>query len=336
MPETLIWPGEEITDEHWPGTVVDSGQDYDYKSAVEAGAPPDPVTGHWPDKYKKPNHPTFSDESMYASQGNPGHWTGDVFTPAAVKDKWPGQEVRAQDGKNDPVVASDSQPTSWAEGALNWFGGGPEAEAKAREELKKPLGQSRYDVGERPPGAQTVAKGIDAVTGVFGVPPIMQELVSKTTKEPAPDEPSFLNAGIPTIPQQGGGGKQLAAGLANVPIGFANFLLSPGGIATAQGLGMLPKIGQTLAGLGFTAESIKAFFEAKTPQERITTGVGAALLGAGTAIHAETAGAKSGEQQSVPLDRAPSDQGPSRPEVASPPVTRAEPVNRPKAERCQK
>ena len=191
-----------------------------------------------------------------------------------VKDEWPGQEVRAQDWKNDPVVASESQPTSWAERALNWFGGGPEAEAKAREELKKPLGQSRYDVGERPPGAQMVAKGVDAVTGVFGVPPVMQELVSKTTKEPAPDEPSFLNAGIPTIPQQEAGGKQLAAGVANVPIGFANFLLSPGGIATAQGLGMLPKIGQTLAGLGFTAESIKAFFEAKTPQERITTGVG--------------------------------------------------------------
>ena len=37
--------------------------------------------GHLGDKYKKPNHPTFSDESMY--HGNSGyyggHWSKDVY-----------------------------------------------------------------------------------------------------------------------------------------------------------------------------------------------------------------------------------------------------------------
>jgi hypothetical protein len=78
------WPGVEITDDHWPGTVVDSGQDYDFKSAAQAGESPD-ASGHWTDKYKKPNHPTFSDESIYAKDGTPGHWQGETFIPPGEK-----------------------------------------------------------------------------------------------------------------------------------------------------------------------------------------------------------------------------------------------------------
>lgn len=79
MSET-VWPGEEITDDHWPGAVIDSGQDYDFRAAVQAGETPD-ASGHWTDKFKKPNHPTFSDESIYAGSGNPGHWNGNQFIP---------------------------------------------------------------------------------------------------------------------------------------------------------------------------------------------------------------------------------------------------------------
>lgn len=44
--------------------------------------------GHFPDTYKKPNHPTFSDESVYSKgQTTGGHWSGDdksgwSFTPS--------------------------------------------------------------------------------------------------------------------------------------------------------------------------------------------------------------------------------------------------------------
>lgn len=62
----------------------DSGEDYDLQGAYKAGLTPDPETGHWPDTFKKPNHPTFSNESMYATGDNAakaGHWEGNTFIP---------------------------------------------------------------------------------------------------------------------------------------------------------------------------------------------------------------------------------------------------------------
>ncbi len=62
-------------------------EDYDLKAAYEAGFKPD-RRGHLPDDYKKPNHITFSDESVYnGKDGNQGgHWEQDSngkwsFTP---------------------------------------------------------------------------------------------------------------------------------------------------------------------------------------------------------------------------------------------------------------
>jgi len=74
---------------------TDSGEDYDFPGAYKAGVQPDPMTGHWPDTYKKPNHPTFSEESIYSSLTGtkPGRWTGpqhDVYTPF-------GQRVQPRD-----------------------------------------------------------------------------------------------------------------------------------------------------------------------------------------------------------------------------------------------
>ena len=54
----------------------DSGADYDLRGAFKAGLTPDQSTGHWPDTYKKPNHPTFSTESIYGIYGKPGTWGG--------------------------------------------------------------------------------------------------------------------------------------------------------------------------------------------------------------------------------------------------------------------
>jgi hypothetical protein len=56
----------------------DSGADYDYRGAFLAGITADPNTGHWPDTFKKPNHPTFSNESKYAylMPHYAGYWSG--------------------------------------------------------------------------------------------------------------------------------------------------------------------------------------------------------------------------------------------------------------------
>lgn len=74
--------------EEWKATYApnDSGIDYDFRAAYLAGVLPD-ESGHWPDTYKLPNHPTFSDESIYAEQ-NPdaaGHWVGDTYIPPGTE-----------------------------------------------------------------------------------------------------------------------------------------------------------------------------------------------------------------------------------------------------------
>lgn len=62
----------------------DSGLDYDLRGAFKAGIKPNPKTGHWPDTYKKPNHPTFSVESKYAKDApdKAGKWSGETYIPA--------------------------------------------------------------------------------------------------------------------------------------------------------------------------------------------------------------------------------------------------------------
>jgi len=59
-------------------------QDYDLRGYWTNGGYRDTGTGHMPDTYKKPNHPTFSDQSIYHDGDNyiGGHWGEDnSFTP---------------------------------------------------------------------------------------------------------------------------------------------------------------------------------------------------------------------------------------------------------------
>jgi hypothetical protein len=82
---TVLTPPEEARFQQWKARYApqDSGDDYDLRGAFKAGFTPDPATGHWLDTYKKPNHPTFSDQSRYAPYGTPGTWRGDTFVPPA-------------------------------------------------------------------------------------------------------------------------------------------------------------------------------------------------------------------------------------------------------------
>lgn len=65
----------------------DSGEDYDLRGAFMHNVKPDPATGHWPDTYKKPNHPTFSDQSIYAKDRPDlaGTWDGDRYIPSIAR-----------------------------------------------------------------------------------------------------------------------------------------------------------------------------------------------------------------------------------------------------------
>lgn len=89
--DTILNSDQESAFRQWKARYApnDSGADYDLRGAFRAGVTPDPKSGHWPDTFKKPNHPTFSDESIYASVApeRAGHWNGDQFVA-------PGQPLR--------------------------------------------------------------------------------------------------------------------------------------------------------------------------------------------------------------------------------------------------
>lgn len=82
--ETALTPVEERQFQTWKARNApsDSGDDYDLRGAFKAGLKPDPRTGHWPDTFKKPNHPTFSNQSQYAvgaDAAKAGRWDGEKF-----------------------------------------------------------------------------------------------------------------------------------------------------------------------------------------------------------------------------------------------------------------
>ena len=87
---TPLTPEENIAYAAWKQKHApkDSGYDYDLQGAFKAGIKPDPKTGHWPDTFKKPNHPTFITESKYAPLAPhlAGSWGGpnkDQYVPPA-------------------------------------------------------------------------------------------------------------------------------------------------------------------------------------------------------------------------------------------------------------
>jgi hypothetical protein len=93
--DTTLTPGEETQFKTWKSRYApnDSGMDYDLRGAFKAGiVPAGPEAGkdagHFPDTFKKPSHPTFSDQSQYAKYGNPGRWDGDTFIPPASVKPW--------------------------------------------------------------------------------------------------------------------------------------------------------------------------------------------------------------------------------------------------------
>lgn len=83
--DTKLTPQEEKKFQQWKSIYAphDSGEDYDLRGAYKAGLKPDPESGHWPDTFKKPNHPTFSDQSIYAEDApeKAGHWNGETYMP---------------------------------------------------------------------------------------------------------------------------------------------------------------------------------------------------------------------------------------------------------------
>ena len=87
--ETQLTPSDEEKFQTWKKQYApnDSGADYDLRGAFKSGLMPDATSGHWPDTFKKPNHPTFSDQSIYAKDRPDlaGHWEGEQYVPPQNK-----------------------------------------------------------------------------------------------------------------------------------------------------------------------------------------------------------------------------------------------------------
>ena len=85
--ETKLSKEEEGQYQDWKSIHApnDSGFDYDFRGAFKAGVTPDNESNHWPDTFKKPNHPTFSDQSQYAKDAPhlAGSWNEDTYIPPA-------------------------------------------------------------------------------------------------------------------------------------------------------------------------------------------------------------------------------------------------------------
>jgi hypothetical protein len=83
--DTQLSPEDEKRFQAWKMLFApnDSGMDYDLRGAFQQGFTPNSITKHWNDLFKKPNHPTFSDESHFATAtpNIAGHWQGDNFQP---------------------------------------------------------------------------------------------------------------------------------------------------------------------------------------------------------------------------------------------------------------
>ena len=87
---TVLTEEEEQQYQEWYNDMIeqgyiiegDIGYDYDFRGAFKAGFQPSEVGGHWVDTWKKPNHQTFSNESVYSIGGYKqyaGTWNNDEY-----------------------------------------------------------------------------------------------------------------------------------------------------------------------------------------------------------------------------------------------------------------
>ena len=90
-----------------------SGPDYDMPGYYMSGGWLDaPGSGHFPDSFKAPNHPTFSDESMYHMTPNGagglnlgGAWNDDTFQAGPTnRENWAVDELLKYFLREEPGV----------------------------------------------------------------------------------------------------------------------------------------------------------------------------------------------------------------------------------------
>lgn len=117
---TELEPDQEWRFHDWAETrskaagrdILDDLTDYDLRGAFKDGSAFD-ERGHMPDKFKKPNHPTFSVESVY-------HGTPDLQRGGSYEG---GEWGRLEDGRDtfkpSQKMLDTTHPATWLKGYMN-------------------------------------------------------------------------------------------------------------------------------------------------------------------------------------------------------------------------
>lgn len=132
---TKLSPEDETKFQAYAKTLGAQGSSYDYdlRGAWKSGAG-QAANGHFPDTFKKPNHPTFSDQSQYSTSATPGGkweqnsdktWT---FTTSPLQAKYhSAEDLQDYFNKVEPGNKLVVQPSSMLDvitKALAHLGGG--------------------------------------------------------------------------------------------------------------------------------------------------------------------------------------------------------------------
>ena len=193
--ETTLTPAQEQRFQAWKRMYApnDSGEDYDLRGAFLSGMTGPDENGHWPDTFKKPNHPTFSNESKYAmgefARPRAGKWDGDIFLEPGRDKATMGEKVGNAAGKAADAVGNffaapvrGAKDTKVSMDAAGWLANGNaerlaesiaarEAARQQRpdyvQQLEDDLKAASDQYSDRPDGVRDTLSAIGQVPGAI-------------------------------------------------------------------------------------------------------------------------------------------------------------------------
>ena len=263
--ETSLNPEEEKEFQQWKSVQApnDSGVDYDYRGAFKEGAMAD-QSSHWPDTFKKPTHPTFSTDSMYAKDDPDlaGKWEGEKFIPSANQLR----EREKQHFANDPyhqLIAKSIGHKPLLGHILKDLPRAAKQEARDAEPIGaiKVLGQAMKNViPELRRSFLAMHKGKDGVDILSDWSKDMEKMQKKSKALARNTQTMFGDKNIlPFVPIK-------VSDVAQLPESMAYSLASMGtGVAVGAPIAFAPVVGaRPLAWATGTAASGKAAYEMST------------------------------------------------------------------------
>lgn len=170
--DTKLPPDKEADFQKWKAQYApnDSGADYDLRGAYLKGYKPSAENGHFPDVFKKPNHPTFSDQSKFAKDypDKAGSWQGETYIPPKGKGfegaistvlKNEGGYVPIDGSSGAPAIYGINEkwhPVEYAQAKKISDTEGDAAGKKYAEGFYKTEYWDKKGIGNLPPATQTI------------------------------------------------------------------------------------------------------------------------------------------------------------------------------------